>query len=330
MAEDTETQNDLPAGEATLSPTTQTPQLTTLKGYGVGLAKQAFEAVNATAAPKARSQATTTLPQLVESVQTGYKKGKEAQVICCYVGKHLVEKNTAYDFLMMRNVAAAAGISLSIRDAFRDNDTQTRLYNERLNPAVRKEKGAAARPKFSNHQMGNALDLDVGMRKAQYILNDKSPTYLWLEKHAAAYGFDHVEGHSVNEPWHWTHLEARVVGVAAYQNATNLIVQTTDTALAAASTNQSGGLRLVNREAHDETVVWARSEAFSQATRQGMMSTERATASAFASNYVTNKVGQLESAWNTLEDELQPFDANTLTLFVYNFETGTWGDGKTV
>jgi hypothetical protein len=330
---DQETQNELPVDSA--STTSSSSTLDVLKSYALKLGKNAFEAANAIPAPKAPDQATITLPQLTESVQTGYKYDKATKKItssiisCCTLQNHLVEKNTAYDFLLMSNAAAKDGVSLKISSGFRTMEQQKALYEERKNHAVAKEKGVAAFPGTSNHQSGIAIDIDVKMHISDYLRGSFSPEYLWLEKYGKEFGFDHAEGAGVNEPWHWTHLVQKIVGSTAFQSATGLAVLTVDTAVDAAASNQSGVLRLTNLIGHDETVVMARATSFSQATRQTMM-TERSISSGYASSYLSSRASQLEASKLTLEEEPKAFVQATINALVYDFKTGTWGDKKPV
>ena len=299
----------------------------TLKSYITGFGKKSFEAANAVASPSSSGQ--ITLPQLIESTQTGYVKKSSMPVLCCTVGSHLIEKNTAYDYILMANAAAKDGITLQIRSGFRSMEEQTRLYNERKNPAVAKEKGVAAEPGTSNHQSGIALDLDVKMHKSDYIAGRRSAEYLWLEKYGSEFGFDHAEGAKVNEPWHWTHLPKTIVGVNAFHSATGLAVLTADTATNAAASNQTGTQKLLNRTGHDATMSLARSSLFLESGRQDFFA-ERSIFNANASNGVSALVGQLEAAKLTLEEEPKGFNKESLLPHSYDFTTGLWGDNKLV
>jgi hypothetical protein len=79
---------------------------------------------------------------------------------------------------------------LYIRSGFRSHEIQQWLYQ-----AYKEGYGnKAARPGFSNHQSGSALDI---------YLPDPA-TYDWLNKHARKFGFKRtVKG----EPWHWEYTK---------------------------------------------------------------------------------------------------------------------------
>lgn len=331
----TETENAAPEGTVT---STIKAGFDSLKKFTADFGKKAFEHANATPAPKV--QGPLALPTLTESMHTGYsgwydKKTKTAhvtakQITCCAIGPYLAEKSTAYDYILMSNAAAIAGISLPINSGFRTMEEQTALWIERSNPQVALDKGVAAYPGTSNHQSGHALDIHVGLKKAQYIAGERTAAYLWLEAHAAAFGFDHVEGASVNEPWHWTHLGSTIVGTSAPSSATMFSALVVDTAVNAAASDQSGTARLNNLEGHDETTSWSRA-----ASAAGGMSRQNALkeGSVFKANMsrgVTNRVSQLEATKLVMAVDSKAFVFKTVAKLVFDFKTGLWGDGKPV
>ena len=321
---DNETANQIPA-DTTSAPTGQS--LDGLKKYVVDLGKKAFEFSNATPSPATKG--VLALPQLTESAQTGYVNKQSKPITCCAVGPFLLEKNTAYDYILMSNAASKDEISLKIRSGFRTMEEQTRLYNERKNPAVSKVKGVAAFPGTSNHQSGIAIDIDVKMTKADYIAGIRSAEYLWLERYGAEFGFDHKEGAAVNEPWHWTHLPTTIVGAAAYASSTGTSVVAVDTAVNAAASNQLGTLRILNQEGHDRTVELTRADSFKNFTRQGALA-GNAEFKANSSNLVSSYVSQIQTAQQNLEVEPKGFEQKSINALVYNFTTGLWGDSKAV
>jgi LAS superfamily LD-carboxypeptidase LdcB len=324
---DQETETTIPAGVVTSS---ETPKFDVLKQYSTSYAQQSFESVNAVPAPKKPDRAVIQLPQLMESQETAYKNNNAYAITCCRVQGHLVEKNTAYDFLLMANAAAKDGITLRINSGFRTYEAQKKIWTDRQNPLVEKAKGKAARPGYSNHQQGIALDIEVGMDTYAYKTRRFTATYLWLagDKElggtkpgfAAEFGFDHVEGAKVNEPWHWTHLQQKIVGAQAYANATGIEVLAAQTAVSASLSNQSGVQRTTNREGHDEVMSRVRSSELTTALRQTMF-TERATFSAYMSQQVSSTGAQLDAATLTLEQEPKAFDNESLLPLSYIFKS---------
>jgi LAS superfamily LD-carboxypeptidase LdcB len=118
-------------------------------------------------------------------VDRGYKQGKPFRIRLTTIGWAEVEVATAAAFRKMERAADRDGISLGIRSGFRSHDRQKWLYQ-----AWREGWGnKAARPGFSNHESGRALDL--------YVNGD---IMYWLNRNAKRFGFKQtVRG----EPWHW-------------------------------------------------------------------------------------------------------------------------------
>lgn len=321
-----EIQNQLPVDE-TLTSQPQTVTYSALKQVTENKKNDVLVAVNATNAKKINGP--IPLPKLQESSQTGYINGKSSSITCCAVGRLFIEKNTSYDYIMMAAAAAKDGIVLQLSSGFRSMEQQQRLYTERLNPSVAAKLGVAAKPGYSNHQSGIALDIDVKMTKAMYMAKPPQYTaeYLWLDAHAADYGFDHKEGASVNEPWHWTHLKKEIVGAPAFYAATGFQELTEETALAAANLNIAGTKRAVYRAAHDLAVSLARSSSMMSSTRASLHK-ELASFSANSTNGLSSSTSQYEAA--TIEAEPTAFKLTTLAAFSYNFQTGKWEDGDAV
>lgn len=118
----------------------------------------------------------------------GYQNGRPVKVRVVEIDGVDVEVSTAKAFHAMRRAAAANGVWLRIASGFRTHERQGELYR-----AWRAGYGnRAARPGFSNHQVGRALDIDLD-----------ADSHVWLGAHARAHGFHRtVKG----EPWHWEFL----------------------------------------------------------------------------------------------------------------------------
>lgn len=128
-------------------------------------------------------------------VVTGYRNGKPIELEVTEVDGALVEVATARAFLAMREAAAdAEGVVLQVWSGFRSNENQARLYDEWKagvgNPA--------ARPGYSNHQSGRALDIN--------LLGVPPETFAWLLKNAGRFGFRRTVA---KEPWHWEYSPPR-------------------------------------------------------------------------------------------------------------------------
>lgn len=125
---------------------------------------------------------------LPQTTQRGFLKGTPYFFTARSIGPFTMSEDTAKAFVSMFKEARKSGVTLMINSAFRTNEEQTRLYDD-----YKRGVGAlAARPGYSNHQSGIAIDLNVGGWKGQ--------VYQWLEKHAADFEFTRTVK---NEPWHW-------------------------------------------------------------------------------------------------------------------------------
>jgi LAS superfamily LD-carboxypeptidase LdcB len=120
---------------------------------------------------------------------TGYQGGQQVKLKIVDVGGAEAEVHTAKAYRAMAKAAHKAGISLSIRSGYRTHAKQKKLYKQYRHG----EGNLAARPGFSQHENGRALDLVITQEK----------TYVWLIAHANQFGFHRtVRG----EPWHWEYL----------------------------------------------------------------------------------------------------------------------------
>jgi len=90
-------------------------------------------------------------------------------------------------YIRMRTAARAAGINLTITDAYRTLSQQQTLANEK---GLHSAGGLAAEPGTSEHGWGGAVDVNV---------NDPK-TLAWLRANAGAYGFANTVS---DEAWHW-------------------------------------------------------------------------------------------------------------------------------
>jgi LAS superfamily LD-carboxypeptidase LdcB len=118
--------------------------------------------------------------------ETGYRKGVASPVCVTRLEGMLVECGTAALFLQMKSAAAQQGVKLRIVSGFRSMKQQQTLhacYQQGKCPQ-------AAKPGYSHHQDGLALDLNTKERGV----------YEWLARSAAAFGFRRTVA---SEPWHW-------------------------------------------------------------------------------------------------------------------------------
>jgi hypothetical protein len=124
-----------------------------------------------------------------ESKDTGYDDGKPFPITLVTVDGKKVEKATANAYYVMAKAAAAKGVNLKVVSGFRTMAEQTYFYNCYINCNCN-NCNLAAKPGYSNHQSGHALDLNTS---AAGVLT-------WLNNHAASYGFKRTVP---SESWHW-------------------------------------------------------------------------------------------------------------------------------
>ena len=126
-----------------------------------------------------------------------YKNGQPlGKLKLVSVAGKLVAENVAHAFLAMQSAAKQAGVNLVLSSGFRTMEEQERLY-------AMYQAGTgnlAAKPGYSNHQNGTAVDIAVHD-------SFNSPEYLWLALNARTYGFVNTgKNFSQPEPWHWEYL----------------------------------------------------------------------------------------------------------------------------
>ncbi|HLK99540.1 MAG TPA: M15 family metallopeptidase [Myxococcaceae bacterium] len=119
----------------------------------------------------------------------GYVAGERRRIHLLTVepGREL-RADAAIYYVLMRAAAAAAGVQLQLNSAFRAMEEQRELYQRYLNGTG----NLAAKPGFSNHQGGIAVDIATG--------GTTSRAYAWLAGNAERFGFVRTVP---SEPWHW-------------------------------------------------------------------------------------------------------------------------------
>lgn len=122
-------------------------------------------------------------------VTRGSRQGKAIRVPIVHVDGVPMARATANAFWAMREAAAADGIDLRVRSGFRTREQQAFLYRCYRTCSCN-HCTLAARPGYSRHESGSALDL---------VLADPE-VHPWLERHANRFGFRATVR---REPWHW-------------------------------------------------------------------------------------------------------------------------------
>ncbi len=113
----------------------------------------------------------------------------------------------------MMAAAAAAGAPLGLTSSYRSYADQVATYNGWVatNGSAELADTVSARPGYSEHQTGFAVDLDAGNCALECFAT--APQYTWLQEHAAEYGFIQryydtfqlITGYSP-EAWHYRYV----------------------------------------------------------------------------------------------------------------------------
>ena len=104
-------------------------------------------------------------------------------------GGRVLQADAADAFNRMRAAARADGVNLNVVSSFRTMEQQQALYRAYQNGTG----NLAAKPGFSNHQSGIAVDVQTNNSRS-------SAAYRWLAQNGAQFGFANTVR---REPWHW-------------------------------------------------------------------------------------------------------------------------------
>ncbi len=123
------------------------------------------------------------------SSATGYKSGSAFSIQLVTVDGKKVEWKTANAYMKMAAAAQKSGVQLRIVSGFRSMSEQQYLYSCYVNCSCN-SCNLAAKPGYSNHQSGHALDLNTS----------SGGVYSWLNGNAGKFGFKRTVP---SEAWHW-------------------------------------------------------------------------------------------------------------------------------
>lgn len=128
----------------------------------------------------------------------------------------------AQAFFAMADAAREDGISLRSVSAYRSYSYQEQLYERYVDQSGTEAADTfSARPGYSEHQTGLALDINTASSSAHF---EESEEFAWLEEHCAQFGFllrypqgkQDITGYRF-EPWHY-----RYVGIETAQRCVQL------------------------------------------------------------------------------------------------------------
>jgi hypothetical protein len=143
-------------------------------------------------------------------VGQGYNDGKEYDISLCKVHGVTVNAFIATNIDQMIQAAAAARIKMTgggfrtLQDQIdvRRNNCGSSHYNI-YDEDAGKCHPPAARPKYSNHEMGLAVDWSAcgGAKCSPSLIGSRSDSgYIWMNANASKFGFKNLP----SEPWHWS------------------------------------------------------------------------------------------------------------------------------
>ncbi len=142
-----------------------------------------------------------------------------------YGENQMVTPETFDAFLTMFNEAKKEGLTLIINSSFRSYEEQEEVYNSYKNSKGTKEADRiAARPGFSEHQTGLAIDIQTYGSQASTF--EDFDEFKWLSENAYKYGFilrypkdkEYLTGYEY-ESWHYRYVG---VDVATYIQENNI------------------------------------------------------------------------------------------------------------
>lgn len=125
----------------------------------------------------------------------------------------------------MADAAKADGISLRSVSAYRSYETQTGLYNRYVSiDGKANAERYSARPGYSEHQTGLALDINTASISAHF---ENTVEYAWLQENCAKFGFmlrypqdkESITGYRY-EPWHYRYVGQAIAQTCMDQGLT--------------------------------------------------------------------------------------------------------------
>ena len=132
-------------------------------------------------------------------------------------GKQYLLAGSAYEkYVEMADAARKEGLSMRVVSAYRTEDYQRNLYNNRVRTTGKiNADNYSARPGFSEHQTGLAVDISSTKVSFEY-----SNEFKWLQNHAHEYGYilrypkgkEWITGYSY-EPWHYRYVGTEVAKI---------------------------------------------------------------------------------------------------------------------
>ena len=146
----------------------------------------------------------------------------ELEALGAAYGSGSLRPEAARAFRAMADAAREEGIALRSVSAYRSFLHQQNTYDRYLKQYQQKTVDRfSARPGFSEHQTGLALDINAASGRAGF---EATPAFAWLKEHCAQYGFilrydqgkEAVTGYRF-EPWHYRYVGQEIAQVCMEQ-----------------------------------------------------------------------------------------------------------------
>jgi D-alanyl-D-alanine carboxypeptidase len=211
-------------------------------------AKQAAQAAAAQAAADQSKNATATTATSIDShaCNTSTTHNNPANIDVLVNKKHcliplsyyptdllsadgaILSAKAAYNFDAMYNAAASAGQAFQVTSSYRSYAVQINTYNYWVSTSGKIGADTySARPGYSEHQTGFAVDLEAGSCALSCF--GSSTQYTWLKQHAADYGFiqrypageQAITGYET-EQWHYRFVGTSIAKDILLKGATTL------------------------------------------------------------------------------------------------------------
>ena len=141
------------------------------------------------------------VPKNLEKISSSYSSGDK-----------YMEKNAKNAFEKMAKDAEKEGYHIRATSTYRSYSYQKKLYNNYAKEDGKEKADTySARPGFSEHQTGLAVDVDN--TKTSYTKFGNTKEFTWMKKNAYKYGFilrytkenEFITGY-MNEPWHYRYV----------------------------------------------------------------------------------------------------------------------------
>jgi len=156
-----------------------------------------------------------------------------------YIPKNLTKISSAYSssdrylidvakisFEYLAKKAKSEGYTIRAVSAYRSYNYQTNLYNNYVKTdGVKNADQYSARPGFSEHQTGLAIDVDN--KSTDFNNFEKTKEFSWMQENAYKYGFilrypknkENITGY-IYEPWHYRYVGIEIATFIHKNNIT--------------------------------------------------------------------------------------------------------------